>query len=203
MIFALIDLIVILLGALLLYEFKARIGQICNFLITKALKRMRIDQKHALESEWNAVLCEQPTELSKFLTSVGFLVTSVKIGRRVWDLEDIAGSLTHDQIIDALRRIYDPEIPINIFDLGYVTEFKFYGGIAKVRYTTADSHKTCVFNSSPCAQAIKFKEDLALRIHDSLQKLSDIESIEVRHDDEIKWEIEHMSDEAREELGFM
>jgi len=44
-------------------------------------------------------------------------------------------SVTADRIIEALRGCYDPEIPVNIVDLGLVYDVSLNEGRARVRMT--------------------------------------------------------------------
>ncbi|MCC5785085.1 MAG: DUF59 domain-containing protein [Phycisphaerales bacterium] len=40
-----------------------------------------------------------------------------------------------DRVIAALRKVHDPEIPVNIYDLGLIYELKLDGGKASVKMT--------------------------------------------------------------------
>jgi FeS assembly SUF system protein len=40
-----------------------------------------------------------------------------------------------EKVIDALKTCYDPEIPINIYDLGLIYELKLEGGAVSVQMT--------------------------------------------------------------------
>ena len=43
---------------------------------------------------------------------------------------------TERQIVDVLKNIYDPEIPVNIYDLGLVYEIDYTpDGVANIRMT--------------------------------------------------------------------
>ena len=44
-------------------------------------------------------------------------------------------SVTTDRVIEALRGCYDPEIPVNIVDLGLVYDVSLNEGRARVRLT--------------------------------------------------------------------
>ncbi|MFQ5935828.1 MAG: SUF system Fe-S cluster assembly protein [Acidiferrobacterales bacterium] len=45
-------------------------------------------------------------------------------------------SSLEEQVIDALRNVYDPEIPVNIYDLGLIYELDIdTGGVVKVQMT--------------------------------------------------------------------
>lgn len=44
-------------------------------------------------------------------------------------------SLTRDQVIQVLRTIYDPEIPVNIWDLGLIYDLQVTGSDVAIRMT--------------------------------------------------------------------
>jgi len=45
------------------------------------------------------------------------------------------GEVTREQVIDVLRTIYDPEIPVNIWDLGLIYELAHSGGKVQIKMT--------------------------------------------------------------------
>ena len=49
-------------------------------------------------------------------------------------MEQPAG-LTEDQVLDALRNVFDPELGINIVDLGLVYAVKIDNGVVHIEYT--------------------------------------------------------------------
>ena len=46
-----------------------------------------------------------------------------------------AGTVTMDEVYEALREVYDPEIPINVVDLGLIYDVKVDEGNVDVRMT--------------------------------------------------------------------
>ena len=36
------------------------------------------------------------------------------------DIQDVDKTLIHDKIVANLKEVYDPEIPVNIYDLGLI-----------------------------------------------------------------------------------
>ena len=95
-----------------------------------------------------------------------------------------------DKVEEALRTVYDPEIPVNIFDLGLVYETMIDEG--KVKITMTLTAPAC-----PAAGEI---------IHDVQQKIEAIEGVVDCHVNltfDPPWTKEMMTEEARLELGFM
>ena len=96
-----------------------------------------------------------------------------------------------DRIEDALRTVYDPEIPVNIFELGLVYEVHI-GDEGKVRITMTLTAPAC-----PAAGEI---------IHDVQQKVDALEGVSDCHVQltfDPPWTKEMMSEEAKLELGFL
>ena len=46
-----------------------------------------------------------------------------------------SATVTHDEVLEALRDVYDPEIPVNIVDLGLVYGVEVDDGDVDVRMT--------------------------------------------------------------------
>lgn len=95
-----------------------------------------------------------------------------------------------DQIIDNLKEVYDPEIPVNIYDLGLIynvdIDDKNYASIVM----------TLTAPGCPVADIL---------MDDVTQAVRAVEGIEDVHVDltfEPPWDKSMMSEEARLELGF-
>jgi FeS assembly SUF system protein len=96
-----------------------------------------------------------------------------------------------DQIEGVLRTVYDPEIPVNIYDLGLVYEIKV-ADRGEVKITMTLTAPAC-----PAAGEI---------IHDVQQKVEAIEGVidcHVQLTFDPPWTKEMMSEEAKLELGFL
>ena len=95
-----------------------------------------------------------------------------------------------DKIEAALRTVFDPEIPVNIFDLGLVYEIKIEDN-GNVKITMTLTAPAC-----PAAGEI---------VHDVQMKVEEIEGImdcHVQLTFDPPWNKEMMTEEARLELGF-
>jgi probable FeS assembly SUF system protein SufT len=105
------------------------------------------------------------------------------------------GSFEIDRVWDQLRQVYDPEIPVNIVDLGLVytcepTELPSGGYQVEVEMT---------MTAPGCGMGDVLAEDVRRR----LLALPGVERTDVRVVFEPPWTPERMSDAARLELGWM
>ena len=91
----------------------------------------------------------------------------------------------HDQVILALKEIYDPEIPVNIYELGLIYELEVNEqGFAKVRMT---------LTSPACPVA----ESLPMQVQEKLIAVEGINDVDLQLVWDPPWSKERMSDEAR------
>jgi FeS assembly SUF system protein len=95
------------------------------------------------------------------------------------------------KIIDALSSVYDPEIPVNIWELGliYDIEIGAEGGVHIRMTLTAPA--------CPAAQALPLEVERAVR---AVEGVADA-NIEVVWDP--AWSADRMSDAAKLQLGFL
>lgn len=97
---------------------------------------------------------------------------------------------TEERIVDVLKTVYDPEIPVNIFDLGMI-----YRIDVKENYTV-DVDMTFTAPSCPAADFIV--NDVRTKI----EGLEEIKSANINLVFEPAWDQSMMSEEAKMELGF-
>ncbi|MEG1574047.1 MAG: iron-sulfur cluster assembly protein [Bacteroidales bacterium] len=96
-----------------------------------------------------------------------------------------------EKVVKMLRTVYDPEIPVNIYDLGLIylididTESKL-----KVDIT---------FTAPNCPAADYILEDVRMK----LEGIDGIKSVEINMVFEPEWNKDMMSEEAKLELGFL
>jgi FeS assembly SUF system protein len=95
-----------------------------------------------------------------------------------------------EAIIDALKEIYDPEIPVNIYDLGLI-----YG----VEVTDASAVITMTLTTPHCPVAESMPSEVELRA----QSVPGVMDAEVSLVWDPPWGPDKMSDEARLELGML
>ena len=97
----------------------------------------------------------------------------------------------YEDIVQACRSVYDPEIPVNIYDLGliYTIEIDAENAVRIIMTLTAPG----------CPVAGEMPGWVA----DAVEPLPGVKQVDVEMTFEPQWGMEMMSDEARLELGFM
>ena len=97
----------------------------------------------------------------------------------------------YDDVVAACRSVYDPEIPVNIFDLGlvYTIEIDPEGAVDIMMTLTAPG----------CPVAGEMPGWVA----DAVEPLPGVNRVNVELTWEPMWGMDMMSEEARLELGFM
>ena len=95
------------------------------------------------------------------------------------------------QIVDVLKNIYDPEIPVNIYDLGLVYEIDYApDGVANIRMT---------LTAPNCPMADYLVEE----VHTQVMKVRGVKEVIVEIVFDPPWDKEMMSEEALMELGML
>ena len=97
----------------------------------------------------------------------------------------------YEDVVSACRTVYDPESPVNIFDLGLV-------------YTIDISPENEVrIIMTLTAPGCPVAGEMPGWVADAVEPLPGVKNVDVQMTFEPQWGMEMMSDEARLELGFM
>ncbi len=95
-----------------------------------------------------------------------------------------------DQVEEALHTVYDPEIPVNIYDLGLVYSIDVAdGNVVVIMTLTAPG--------CPVAGAIMQE------VNDKIMAIPGVTNADVRLTFDPPWTKDMMSEEAKLELGFL
>ena len=94
-------------------------------------------------------------------------------------------------VIDMIRTCYDPEIPVNIYELGLIYEVNINEAI--------DVHVLMTLTSPSCPVA----ETLPPDVEDKIRTVEGVNSAKVEITFEPTWDQSMMSEEAKLELGFL
>lgn len=97
----------------------------------------------------------------------------------------------YEDVVQACRSVYDPEIPVNIYDLGLI-------------YTIAiDDENAVNITMTLTAPGCPVAGEMPGWVADAVEPLPGVKQVDVEMTFEPQWGMEMMSDEARLELGFM
>ncbi|WP_106640506.1 SUF system Fe-S cluster assembly protein [Allosphingosinicella vermicomposti] len=107
------------------------------------------------------------------------------------DLPTDPGGNLYEAVIEAIKEIYDPEIPVNIYDLGLIYDVQI----------SADNHaKVLMTLTTPhCPVAESMPGEVELRVG----SVPGVGHAEVELVWDPPWDPQKMSDEAKLELGML
>ena len=97
----------------------------------------------------------------------------------------------NDKIIRAIKTVYDPEIPVDVYELGLIYEIDIK--------ENKDVHVLMTLTSPSCPAAESIPSDVKNRI----EMIKEINDVDVEITFEPPYTSDLMSEEAKLELGFM
>ena len=95
------------------------------------------------------------------------------------------------KVIDALKRCYDPEIPVDIYELGLIYEINID--------EESNVHIKMTLTSPMCPSAQSMPED----VQNKVSAVPEVKSVKVEVVWNPPWDKDMMSDVAKLELGFL
>ena len=100
-------------------------------------------------------------------------------------------NLLGEKIVNELKQVYDPEIPVDVYELGLIYD---------VFINESNEVKILMTLTSPnCPVA----ESRPKEVEDKVKSLDEVKDAEVEITFDPPWTKDLMSDEAKLELGFM
>ncbi|MCR5424393.1 MAG: iron-sulfur cluster assembly protein [Bacteroidales bacterium] len=97
----------------------------------------------------------------------------------------------HDAVINCLRNVYDPEIPVNIYDLGLI-----YGIDISDDFKV---HITMTLTAPDCPEA----ENMVWQARDFVSHIEGVTDVDIEITFDPPWDFERIPDNIKLELGFM
>ncbi len=97
---------------------------------------------------------------------------------------------TEEEVLRMIKTVYDPEIPVNVYDLGLIYKIDIQGSTCNIEMTL----------TAPGCPAADFL------VEDIKQKVGSVEGIDAVNVEivfEPEWTQDRMSEEAKLELGFL
>lgn len=103
--------------------------------------------------------------------------------------ETSSSPVTEAQVYEALKQCYDPEIPVNVVELGLIYDVKIIDAWVGVKMT---------LTTPGCGMSGMIAQDVKNRV----MRLPGVKEADVRIVWEPAWTPERMSPEAKKRLGF-
>ena len=101
--------------------------------------------------------------------------------------------LTEDEVLGALKQCYDPEIPVNVVDLGLI-----YG----VRIEPVGDQQDVAIDMTLTAQGCPEHVNISAQVKNRLEQLPGVRNANVNIVWSPPWTPERLSAEARKQLGI-
>jgi len=96
-----------------------------------------------------------------------------------------------EKIVEKIKTVYDPEIPVNIYDLGMIYEVR------------ADENKNAFILMTFTSPNCPVMELLPAEIREKILTIPDVNEVEIEITFEPPWDQDMLSEEAKLELGLI
>ena len=96
-----------------------------------------------------------------------------------------------DNIVLALRQVYDPEIPVNVYDLGLIYDVQ------------ADADGQVFIKMTLTAPNCPIADEVVEQVREAVSDVPGVKDVQVELVFEPEWTTERMSEEAKLELGML
>ncbi len=100
-------------------------------------------------------------------------------------------AILKDRIIQRLKTIHDPEIPLNIYELGLIYDIDI------------NDDKDVLIVMTLTAPNCPVAESLPLEVEEAVRQTEGVNNVQVQLTFEPAWSMDKLSDEAKLELGFL
>ena len=105
-------------------------------------------------------------------------------------MESINETIIEAEVIEALRTCFDPEIPVNIYEMGLIYGIKVEAGTVEIQMTLTSPH-------CPAAQSIPAE------VEGKVRQIAGVTDVKIDIVWEPPWDPSKMSEAARLQLGMM
>lgn len=97
---------------------------------------------------------------------------------------------TEEEVVKMLKLVFDPEIPVNIYDLGLIYTIEVKENVAEIEMTL----------TAPACPAADF---IMADVEEKVKEVEGISMVVVNLVFDPPWDKDMMSEEAKLELGFL
>lgn len=106
-------------------------------------------------------------------------------------MESINETIIEAQAIEALRTCFDPEIPVNVYEMGLIYELKVNAdGIVSIQMTLTSPHCPAV-------------QSLPAEIEGKIRAVPGVTDVKIELVWDPPWDLSKMSEAARLQLGML
>ena len=98
-------------------------------------------------------------------------------------------SLSMENIIEEIKKVYDPEIPVNIWDLGLI-------------YNIAMNEDNIIIDMTFTSPTCPMMEDILNQVQTNVESVADGKTVQINLVWDPAWDVSKMSDAARVELDL-
>ncbi|MFO8236385.1 MAG: SUF system Fe-S cluster assembly protein [Bacteroidales bacterium] len=95
------------------------------------------------------------------------------------------------KIVQVLKEVYDPEIPVNVYDLGLIYDIN------------VDENNNVEIRMTLTAPNCPIADDILQEVHDRVKDIDEVKDVDVELVFDPPWDKEMMSEEAKLELGLL
>ena len=153
-------------------------------------QKIEVEEVDAVESPPRARLTPEPSLAEKFERKRDYLTGFLSQQEPVPEVSGPGGDL-QEAVIEALKSIYDPEIPVNIYELGLIYDVR------------VDADGDAVIDMTLTTPNCPVAESMPAEVEMRVLSVPGIRDAEVKLVWEPSWDPSKMSDEARLELGML
>ncbi len=100
-------------------------------------------------------------------------------------------AILKDRIIQRLKTIHDPEIPLNIYELGLIYDIDI------------NEDKDVLIVMTLTAPNCPVAESLPLEVEEAVKQTEGVNNVQVQLTFEPAWSMDKLNDKAKLELGFL
>ena len=95
------------------------------------------------------------------------------------------------RIVEALKRVYDPEIPVNVYDLGLIYD------------VDVKDDQSVIITMTLTAPNCPMADFILLSVKENIEAIDEVKSVDINLVFEPSWSKKMMSEEALLELGLL
>ena len=153
-------------------------------------KKIEVEEVDSVDTPPRARLTPEPSLAENFARKRDYLTGFLAAEKPAPDVTGPGGDL-QEAVVEALKSIYDPEIPVNIYELGLIYDVR------------VDADGDAVIDMTLTTPNCPVAESMPGEVEMRVLSVPGIRDAEVKLVWDPPWDPSKMSDEARLELGML